>query len=62
MKTIKCDIRKHDQGQGLVEFALVLPLILLMIMGMIDFARMFYIYSAISSASACRAYRRNQPE
>ena len=38
-------------GQGLIEFALVMPLLLLMIMAIIDFSRMFYIYSASSNAT-----------
>jgi len=38
------------RGQGLIEFALIMPVLLLMIMGIIDFGRMFYIYSAASNA------------
>jgi PKD repeat protein len=42
---------KSNIGQGLVEFALVLPLVLLMTLGIIDFGRIFYIYSASSNAT-----------
>jgi Flp pilus assembly protein TadG len=38
-------------GQGLIEFALVMPLLLLMVMAIIDFSRVFYIYSASSNAT-----------
>ena len=38
-------------GQGLIEFALVMPLLLLMVMAIIDFSRIFYIYSASSNAT-----------
>ena len=42
--------KKSTHGQGLIEFALIMPVLLLMIMGIIDFGRMFYIYSAASNA------------
>jgi len=38
-------------GQGLIEFALVMPLLLFMVMAIIDFSRIFYIYSASSNAT-----------
>jgi Flp pilus assembly protein TadG len=41
----------HSRGQSLVEFALVSPLFLLLMFGAIDFGRLIYTYSAISSAS-----------
>ncbi len=37
------------QGQGLVEFALILPVLLLMIMGIIDFGRALFTYGQASS-------------
>lgn len=40
-----------DLGQGLVEFALVLPLILLLISGIVEFGRMLAIYNGVSNAS-----------
>lgn len=43
--------RKED-GQALVEFALVLPLLLLILCGIIDFGWMFY--SQLSVQNACR--------
>jgi PKD repeat protein len=43
-------LKKSTRGQGLIEFALIMPVLLLMVMGIIDFGRMFYIYSAASNA------------
>ena len=39
------------RGQGLVEFALVLPVFLLLILGVIEFGRLMVTYSSISTAS-----------
>jgi Flp pilus assembly protein TadG len=39
------------EGQGLVEFTLVLPVLLLAILGMVELGRMFLIYTGITSAS-----------
>lgn len=40
-----------QKGQGMVEFMLVLPVLLLVTMGIVEFARMFAIYTMVSSAS-----------
>ena len=45
--------RKSDNGNATVEFALLLPLMLLLVLGVVDFARLFY--AAITVASAARA-------
>jgi uncharacterized repeat protein (TIGR01451 family) len=39
------------RGQGLMEFALILPLLLLLILGAIETGRMLAIFSSLSSAS-----------
>ncbi|GAB4481776.1 MAG: hypothetical protein Kow0088_24270 [Anaerolineales bacterium] len=39
------------KGQGLVEFALILPLLLLLIFGVIEMGRAFYIYIIVTSTS-----------
>lgn len=46
-------IRTSDgkRGQGLVEFALVLPLFLLLIFGLIDIGRLVYMNSVLSQAA-----------
>ncbi|MFP3854799.1 MAG: TadE/TadG family type IV pilus assembly protein [Anaerolineales bacterium] len=48
------DTNNHSdgrRGQAMVEFMLVLPVLLLMIMGIIEFGRIFATYAMISSAS-----------
>jgi Flp pilus assembly protein TadG len=35
---------KNEKGQSLVEMALVLPLLLLLIVGIFDFGKLFYTY------------------
>lgn len=39
------------QGQGLVEFALILPVLLALVLGIIEFARLMVAISSISTAS-----------
>lgn len=39
---------RGDRGQALVEFALVLPFLLLLILGMVDFARAWSAYEVIT--------------
>jgi Flp pilus assembly protein TadG len=43
--------RRRSRGQSLVEFALVLPLFLLMIMGVVDAGRLVYMNSTLSNAA-----------
>lgn len=44
--------QKRDfKGQGMVEFALVLPILLLLVWGLIEFGRLLFIYVATNSAS-----------
>lgn len=40
----------NERGQGLVEFALITPLLLLLLLGTIDLGRTFFIYSEVSNA------------
>jgi Flp pilus assembly protein TadG len=42
---------KQNAGQALAEFALVIPLLLLLFMGVLDFGRAIYSYNAISNAA-----------
>jgi len=39
-----------SRGQSLLEFALVLPLLLVLVLGAMDFGRMFYIKVALTNA------------
>jgi Flp pilus assembly protein TadG len=41
----------NEKAQGMVEFAFVLPLLLLIVLGIIEFGRMLFIYSSVSASS-----------
>jgi len=43
--------RKRSRGQSVVEFALVLPILLLLLAATIDFGRLFYLYVAVNNAA-----------
>lgn len=42
---------QKQRGQGVLEFALTLPITLLFILGIVEFGRLMITYTAISSAS-----------
>lgn len=44
-------MKNTQNAQGMVEFALVLPILLLLILGIIGFGHLFFVYSATVSAS-----------
>lgn len=44
-------MRGPERGQSLVEFALVLPVLLLLFMGILDFGRAVYAYNTLSNAA-----------
>jgi len=44
-------MRQHCRGQSLVEFALILPVLLLTLMGIFDFGRAIFAYNAVSNAA-----------
>ncbi|MDQ6600274.1 TadE/TadG family type IV pilus assembly protein [Bacillus salipaludis] len=41
---------KSEKGQSLVEFALILPILVLLLFGIIDFARIFHVYLTMDHA------------
>jgi Flp pilus assembly protein TadG len=43
--------RTDHRGQTLVEFALVIPIVILLFMGIFDMARLVYFFNAISDAA-----------
>jgi len=45
------NLPQEDKGQSLVEFALVLPIFLLLIFGLIDLGRGVFAYNAIQNAA-----------
>lgn len=44
-------LTRREQGQSLVEMALVLPLIILLFMGVFDFGRAILTYNSVSEAA-----------
>src|SRR5262245_21515586 len=42
--------RRLQQGQSLLEFAVVLPVLLLIVLGVIEFGRAYYQYNTLSKA------------
>lgn len=49
MKSLMC-YKKHENGQSLVEFALILPILLLLLMGLIQFGFIFNGQIILTSA------------
>ena len=43
--------REAERGQALVEFALILPVLLLILMGIFDFGRAVWAYNTLSNAA-----------
>jgi Flp pilus assembly protein TadG len=43
--------RNKGHGQALPEFAIIAPVLILLIMGILDFGRGIYAYSAVSNAA-----------
>ena len=44
-------LRRSETGAELVEFALVLPILLFLIGGILDFARLFHSYEVVTNAA-----------
>ncbi|MCJ7624115.1 MAG: pilus assembly protein [Anaerolineaceae bacterium] len=42
---------RSSQGQSLVEFALVLPILILLMIGILEFGYFFFIYSTVNNAA-----------
>jgi len=47
----KVRLRKRESGQTLVEFALVVPLLFLLLFGSVEFGRVFHAYHVVTSAA-----------
>jgi Flp pilus assembly protein TadG len=43
--------RQRGRGQALVEFALVLPIFLMLLLGVFDLGRMIYMYNGVAEAA-----------
>lgn len=48
---LKVHVKDVQSAQGMVEFALVLPILLLVILGVFAFGHLFFVYSSVVSAS-----------
>jgi Flp pilus assembly protein TadG len=46
----------HDRGQGLVEFALILPVMMLILLIAVDFGRLFFTYIQVNNAAREAAF------
>ena len=44
--------QEKEKGQSLVEFALILPILLILLAGVLDVARMYYVYVVLTDAAA----------
>ena len=44
--------RKMEKGQSLLEFALVVPILLIILAGVLDLGRLYYAYVAVTDAAA----------
>lgn len=42
---------RHQRGQSLVEFALLLPLLLIIALGVFDFGRVYFAYVSVTNAA-----------
>jgi hypothetical protein len=51
MQSFLCKLSRKDRGQGMVEFALVLPLLMTLMVGIIEVGRLFFTYSSVAVAS-----------
>src|SRR5690242_330805 len=48
---LKFPVKDPRKAQGMVEFALALPVLLLLILGIFAFGHLFFVYSLVTSAS-----------
>jgi len=51
MRTLVARLRQNDEGAELIEMAIVLPLLLFLIMGMVDFGFLFQRYVVLTNAA-----------
>jgi Flp pilus assembly protein TadG len=42
---------RHSRGQSLVEFALILPILLILMLGLLDFGRAVFAYNSVSNGA-----------
>ena len=42
---------KQESAQGMVEFALILPILMMLMLGIVEFGRLIFVYASVTSAS-----------
>ena len=50
MRALRRPSRKSESGQALVEFALTMPILLFLLLGIVDFARAWNVYEVLTDA------------
>jgi Flp pilus assembly protein TadG len=50
MTTLRRKFRRREDGQALVEFALTVPILLFLLLGIVDFARAWNAYEVLTDA------------
>jgi len=50
VKILSLRTRRNDQGQSLIEFAFVLPIVIVLVFGVIYVSALFYSYMTLQSA------------
>lgn len=54
--------KQPDRGQSLLEFAIILPVLLIIVAGVLDIGRLYFAYVAVTdAASEGVAYAANHP-
>ncbi len=51
MNTVLSKLQRKERAQGMAEFALALPFLLMLVLGVIEAGRLLFIYSATNTAS-----------
>ena len=46
-----CGLGQRNEGQSLVEFAFIIPILLVIMMGILDFARAYNVNQVVTNAS-----------
>ena len=57
------EIKRKERGQSMVEFAIALPILLIILAGVLDLGRLYYAYVAVTDAAGeGAAYAAMRPD